>query len=133
MLEAVPARVVGRIAQPEVGTLVDDRRAGGDEVGDELRRGAVREGEEDRIRGRHVGMDVEVERGQVGMDAGDRIVVAAPPDEPDQLDVRMPREQPNELATDIAGRPDDPDPDHARIVCRLRDSPWNSRVVVMDV
>ena len=119
MLEAVPARVVGRVAQAEVGALVDDRRAGGDEVGDEVRRGAVREGEEDRIRGRQLGMDVEVERRQVRVDAVDRVVVAATPDEPDQLDVRVPRQQPDQLTADIAGRPDDPDPDPPRATGRI--------------
>ncbi len=86
----------------------------GDEVRDELRRGAVREGEEDRIRGRKLRVDVEVERGQMRVDAGDRIAVAAAAHEPDQLDIRMSRQEPNQLATDISGRPDDPDPDHAR-------------------
>ena len=115
MLEAVPARVVGRVAQSEVGALVDDRRARGDEVGDELRRGAVREGEEDRVRGRQLGVDVEIERRRDGR--GRRAIGSwsrPRPDEPDQLDVRVPRQQPNQLAADVAGRPDDPDADHAR-------------------
>ncbi len=32
------------------------------------------------------------------------------PDEADDLDVRVAGQQPDQLATDIAGRPDDPDP-----------------------
>ena len=46
VLEAIPARVVGRVAQAEVGTEVDDRRAVGDEVRDEAGRRAVGEREE---------------------------------------------------------------------------------------
>jgi hypothetical protein len=46
MLEAVPTRVVVGIAQPEVGTEVDDGRACRDEIGNEVDRRAMREGKE---------------------------------------------------------------------------------------
>ncbi len=114
MLEAVPARVVGGVAEAEVGALVDDRRARVDQVGDELRRCPVRQREEDRIRGRQLGMDVQVERREVGVDAVDRVPIATTPNEPDQLDIRMPRQQPDQLSADVAGSTDDPDPDHSR-------------------
>ena len=48
------------------------------------------------------------------MHAPDRIVIALAADQPDQFDIRMTGEQPDQLATDIPGRPDDPDPDPAR-------------------
>ena len=46
MLEAVPARVVVGIAQPEVGSEVDDRGPCRDQVGNEVDRRAMREGKE---------------------------------------------------------------------------------------
>ena len=49
----------------------------------------------------------------------DRIVVALAADQPDQFDVRMAGEQPDQLATDVPGRPDDPDPDPARPARRV--------------
>ena len=49
VLEAVPARVVGRVAEPEVGPEVDDRGAVGHEVRDEAGGRAVGQGEEDGI------------------------------------------------------------------------------------
>src|SRR4051794_28771845 len=120
MLEAIPAGVVGGVAEAEVRTLVDDRRAGGDEVWDELRRGPVREGEEDRIRGRQLRVDVEIKCREVSVDTADRIVVSPTSDKTDKLDVRMPRQEPHELAAHVAGRPDDPDPNdtRGRITCR---------------
>ena len=48
------------------------------------------------------------------MHAPDGIVIALAADQPDQFDIRMAGEQPDQLATDIPGRPDDPDPDPAR-------------------
>ena len=110
VLEAVPARVVGRVAEAEVGALVDDRRAGRDEVRDEVRGRAVREGEEDGVRpGGSSAWTSWSSRREVRVDPVDRVVVAAAPDEPDQLDVRVARQQPDELAADVPGRPDDPD------------------------
>ena len=53
------------------------------------------------------------------MHAADGIVVALAADEPDQFDIRMAGEQPDQLATDIPGRPDDPDPDAARPAGRV--------------
>ena len=43
----------------------------------------------------------------------DRFVLAVPADEADDHDVRVPVEQPHELGADIAGRPDDRDPDRS--------------------
>ena len=118
VLEAVPARVVGRVAQPEVGPEVDDRGAVGDEVRDEAGRRAVREGEE---RGVDLGQrvpDREVGRGEVRVVAADRIVVAVAAGEPDDVDVRMARQQPDQLGADVAGRADDADADPARPAVR---------------
>ena len=43
----------------------------------------------------------------------DRFVVAVAADEADDHGVRVPVEQPHELGADIAGRPDDRDPDRS--------------------
>ena len=55
----------------------------------------------------------------------DRVVVAAAPDEPDDLDIRVPREQADQLAADVPGRPDDPDPNDARRSLAGRTRPGN--------
>ena len=62
---------------------------------------------------------VRLGRGEVRVDPADRVVVAAAADEPDELDVRVSRQQPDQLGADIAGRPDDPDPDPARPARRV--------------
>ena len=121
VLEAVPARVVGGVAQPEVGAEVDDRGAGGDKV---RRRApaAVPWGRARKTASRRsgsVGVDRQVGRRQMRVDAADRIVVALATDEADELDVRVAREQADELAADIAGRADDPDADPPRPAGRV--------------
>ena len=82
MLEAVPARVVGRVAEPEVGAQVDDRGAGRGRsgLGDLRRRGAVRQRHEDRVEWAVSGSSAwtsRSSRGEVRVDADDRVVVAA--------------------------------------------------------
>ena len=49
MLEAVPARVVVRVAEAEVGAEVDDRGARRGEIGGDLRARAVGECQEDSV------------------------------------------------------------------------------------
>ena len=119
MLEAVPARVVGRVAEAEVGPwsmiAVPAAMRSGTIVG----RGAVGQGEEDRVRGGQLGVDGQVGRREVRVDAADRVVVAAAADEPDELDVRVAGQEPDELGADIAGRADDPDPDPPRPTGRV--------------
>ena len=113
VLEAVPARVVGRVAEAEVGTLVDDRRARRDQVRDDRGRGAVRQRQEDRIRRRELGVNGQAGRAEMGVDPGDRVVVAAAAGQSDELDVGVAGEQADELGADVAGGADDPDPDPA--------------------
>jgi len=48
------------------------------------------------------------------MDGPDRVIVPVPSNEPDELDIRMAREKPNQLATDVPRRSDDPDPEPTR-------------------
>ena len=60
------------------------------------------------------GPDREVGGGQVRMVAADRVVVTVAPGQADDRDVRVARQQADELAARVAGRPDDPDPDPAR-------------------
>ena len=114
VLEAVPARIVGGVAQPEVRPEVDDRGAGGEQVRDEPGRRAVGEGQERRVDVGQVGPHGQVGRGEVGVVVADRLVLAVAPGEPDDLHVRMPAQQPDQLAAAIAGRADDPDPDPPR-------------------
>ncbi len=114
VLEAVPARVVGGVAQAEVGTLVDDRRAGGEQVRRQVRGRAVGQGQEDRIDRRQLAVDGQLGRAEVRVDAGDGVVVALATLEADEVDVRVPREEADELRADVAGRPDDADPDPTR-------------------
>ena len=111
MREAVPARVVGRVAEPEIRPQVDDRGAVRREVGHDLRGGAVGQRKEDRVR---VGdRRVHVEPGPVEVDMGpaDRLAGAAAADQPFDLHVRVPREEPDELGADVARGAHDRDTD----------------------
>src|SRR5690242_9066424 len=53
------------------------------------------------------------------MDGDDRVVVAPATGQPDELDIRVPRQEADELGADISGRADDPDPDAARAAARV--------------
>ena len=116
MLEAVPARVVGRVAEAEVGPEVDDRGA----VGDERRHlgggRAVGEGQEDGVGRRQAGVDEQLGRGEVRVEVADRLVVAVAPGEADDLDVRVAAQEADQLRADVAGRADDPDAQPTRTV-----------------
>ena len=81
--------------------------------------GAVGEGQEDRVGAaakpaRQSESSVRSVVVRCGWTVADRIVIAFPADEPDQLDIRVARQQSDQLATDVPGRPDDPDPDAPR-------------------
>ena len=114
VLEAVPARVVGRITQAEIGPEVDDCSAIGNEIGDELRGGAVGEGKKRGVDLGELRADGEVGRGEVGMVAADRVVLAVTSGEAHDVDVRVARQDANQLGADVAGRSDDADADLAR-------------------
>ena len=111
VLEAVPARVVGGVAEAEVGPEVDDRGAAGDDRRNELRGRPVGERQEDGVGGGQVCVDDVRRRGEMGMDRPDGFVVAAAADETDDLDGGVAVEEPDELRTDVAGGADDGDPD----------------------
>ena len=114
VLEAVPARVVGGVAQPEVGPEVDDRGPAREEVRDERRGRAVGEGQEDGI---HLAGARCRRSGRWWRGAGGcrrRVAVAVAAARPTMRDVRVAGEQPDQLGADVAGRPDDADPDPAR-------------------
>ena len=83
MLEAVPARIVGRVPEPEVRPEVDDRRAGGQEVRHELGRGAMGEGQERGVDLGQIGADGQLGRGEVRVVVTDRLVLAVAAGEPD--------------------------------------------------
>ena len=114
VLEAVPARVVGRISKPEVGPLVDDRGAAREEPRREIRGRPVGEGQEHGIDRWQLVMHGEAGQAEVRMDPGDRVMVALATLQADEVDVRMPGQDPDEFGTDIAGRPDDPASDPSR-------------------
>ena len=116
VLEAVPARVVGRVAQPEVGPQVDDRGAGLGHRRHAPGGDAVGEGEEDRVRLRQLGPDGQPGRGQVRVVTADRLVLAVPTGQPDDRHVRVAAQQPDQLRPDVPGRADDADPDPAHAV-----------------
>ena len=72
-------------------------------------------------RGIHVGElrpHREVGRGEVRVVVTDRLVQAIAASEPDDADVGMPAQQPDQLAAAVPGRADDPDTDAARAVIR---------------
>jgi hypothetical protein len=109
MLEAVPAWVVGRIAQTEVGPQIDDGDALRGHGRDQRRGRAVGQGQE---RGIDVvgqlGADRQAGAGQVRVERADRIVVTVTAGQADDVDVGVAAQQPDELGPDVAGRPDDP-------------------------
>ena len=86
---------------PAAEELVDPRRDGAVREGKEYGLGLVGHGVEDaQPLGR-----------EVGVDAGQRIALPLPPDEPDDGDVRVAGEQPDQLRADVPGGTDDRDPD----------------------
>ncbi len=111
VLEAVPARIVGGVTEPEIRPKVDHRRAGAQEVRHEPGRRAVGEGQEGRVDLGQVGADGQLGRGEVRVMVADRLVLAISPGEPDDLDVGVAAQQPDQLAAAIPGRADDPDAD----------------------
>ena len=110
VIEVVPARVVTRVAEPEVGAEVDHRLPTPQELVDPARHRAVGEGEEDRLGavGDRV-EDLEVARREVGVDARDRVAPPLAADQAHDLDVWVEREQADELRTHVAGRTHDGD------------------------
>ncbi len=60
------------------------------------------QGQEDRVRGRQLGVDGQARRPEMRMDPGDRVVVATAAGQPDQVDVRVAGEQPDQLGADVA-------------------------------
>ena len=120
MVEAVPARVVGRVAQPEVGPQVDDRGAGRDEVRGRARprcRGAAR-GTRRRPAGawRRPSSSVVARCGwmpPIGSWSRSR------PWRPTMSTSGWRASSRIELAADVAGRADDPDPDAPRTAGRI--------------
>jgi hypothetical protein len=53
------------------------------------------------------------------MDRADRVIVALAAVQPDELDIRMARQEADQLTPDISGRADDPDPDASRSAVRV--------------
>ena len=67
----------------------------------------MRQGQEDGVDVRQVGLDVEVRAGQLGMRDGHRLMVAVATLEARDAHVRVPLQEADELPADIAGGADD--------------------------
>ena len=119
MQEAIPARVVLGVAQPEVGPEIDDRGPGADEVADHPRRRPVGEGQEDRIDVGERAVDRVAGRGEMRVDATERVGVAIAALEPDERDVRVAHEEPDQLGADVPRRADDADADPSLVAVAL--------------
>jgi hypothetical protein len=107
MPEAIPALVVRRVSKSVVGPQVDDAAPLRDELRDQRRGGAMRQGQEYGVDVRHVGVYVEVRAGQLGMRDGHRLMVTVPTLEARDVHVRVPLQEADELPADIAGGADD--------------------------
>jgi len=144
VLEAIPAWIVRGVAESEVGPEVDDCSPTRREVGGDLRPRPVGECHEDRVdpagvrtgagrpgpprprerpssgkSSRQFGIERQCGGRQVGMDRADRVIVALAAVQPDELDIRMARQEADQLTPDISGRADDPDPDASRSAVRV--------------
>ena len=82
-------------------------------AGDDGRGRAVGEGEEDRVHVRERGVDDQAGVGEVRVDAVERVAVAVAALEADDGHVRVAGQEADQLGADVAGRPDDADPDAA--------------------
>ncbi len=111
VIEPVPAGIVGRVAEPEVGALVDDGDARVDEVGRHARRQAVWQCQEHGVRLRQGRVhDVPGPR-QMGMHGPDRLLLPSSTLESHDAHIRMLVEQPDHLTARVSGGTDDADPD----------------------
>ncbi len=111
VLEVVPARVVGRVPEPEVGPQVDDRHAVPGELVDPAGRGAVGQRQEHGLRVVRNGVvDMEVAGREVGVDAAQGVALPLPPDKADDAHVRVQREEPDQLGADVPRRAHDRHP-----------------------
>ena len=111
MLEPVPARVVGRIAQPEVRSEVDHRGPVTCDLGNARRGGPVGQRQEHGVRLGHRQIDCQARPREMAMRVLDRLLIAIPALQPHQLNVRVARQDADELGTDVPGRADDRDAD----------------------
>ena len=107
MVEVVPARVIGRVAKAEVRAEVDHRPARGHQARDDGRGLAVRQGDEDGVAIRQGRVHAQVGAREVGSRAADRLRITVAAHEAYDGDGRMAGQPAHQLATDIAGGPDD--------------------------
>ena len=109
MLGAVPDGIGARVAQPEVGRQVDDQAGGGQRPGGDLRRPAVRQGQE-----QHVGalFQTLIDRAEDELAVGgpepriagdQRLAGRLVPGGPGDLEPRMAGQQSQQLGAGVAG------------------------------
>ena len=111
MFEAIPAFVVGCVAQPIVGAEVDDASAFVDETRDDRCGRTVWQRQEDSVDVRQSRVDDVVGSSEVGMWIRHWISVAIAALEAGDTDLRMTFQDADELAADEAGSTDDADTD----------------------
>ena len=118
VLEAVPGGVVGGVAEAEVRAEVDDRLALVEELVDPRRDRPVGEGEEHGLGVvGHLVEHLEPGRHEARVEALDRVAVALASHEAGDLDVRVAREEPDQLRAHVPRRADDRDPDGVAVQC----------------
>jgi hypothetical protein len=114
----VPLLVNGGVVQPVVGAEVDDSRARGEEVFDDLGAGRMGEAAEDAVGSLGEFCGIEVFQPQVESTAQGRMNVAEvglvvlPRGEGRDLGVRVGQQEPNQLLGGVTGGSEDGDADH---------------------
>ena len=127
VLEAIPARVVGRVAQPEVGSEVDDGRArwrpGPGRAPAAVPWGRARKTASTAGRAASTTSPVVARWGWMPPSGS---ASRSRPWRPTSVDVRVAGQEPDELGADVAGRADDPDADPSRPTVRVHaaDRTW---------
>ena len=111
MLEPVPARVIGRITQPEIRPEVDHRGPVTRDLGDARRGRAVGQRQEHGVRLGQRRIDGQARPLEMAVGVLDRLLIAIPALQSHQLHIRVARQDADELGTHVAGRADDRDAD----------------------
>jgi len=112
---AVPGRIVVGIPQAEIGAEVNDRLGQALQLPDPPHGAAVGQAEEQDVAGLEVVEAGELEPGllaKVGMERVDEVARAGFRGRLDDLDIRMAEQDPEGLASGVAGGPDDAGGDH---------------------
>ncbi len=110
MLEAIPARIVGRILEPEVRAEVDHRGPLADEGRSPLDGRPMGQGQEDGVGSRGGVIEAQGRPGEMGVDGLDGFGAPPSPDETDQLHGWMPSKDADQLGSRVSSSADHRDP-----------------------